>query len=182
MTVRIQIICDVFSCTSDAYISAAATVLLPPSSWPSGVAIRTMKTPLVWPLKEKGRLDSNQKPHLSCRGDSWTPRGLGEIHLILSCVCVCVCVRPCVCVLLGHNCVIKVNELKLDAQRCRSSRCAKRKLCIRTKRWYICLHFLVLFLFGFHKYSMLVVQVFREGNGNPLQYFCLENPMDGGAW
>ena len=22
----------------------------------------------------------------------------------------------------------------------------------------------------------------REGNGNPLQYCCLENPMDGGAW
>ena len=21
-----------------------------------------------------------------------------------------------------------------------------------------------------------------EGNGTPLQYFCLENPMDGGAW
>ena len=21
----------------------------------------------------------------------------------------------------------------------------------------------------------------REGNGTPLQYFCLENPMDGGA-
>ena len=21
-----------------------------------------------------------------------------------------------------------------------------------------------------------------EGNGNPLQYFCLENPMDEGAW
>ena len=21
-----------------------------------------------------------------------------------------------------------------------------------------------------------------EGNGNPLQYPCLENPMDGGAW
>ena len=21
-----------------------------------------------------------------------------------------------------------------------------------------------------------------EGNGNPLQFFCLENPMDGGAW
>ena len=20
------------------------------------------------------------------------------------------------------------------------------------------------------------------GHGNPLQYFCLENPMDGGAW
>ena len=21
-----------------------------------------------------------------------------------------------------------------------------------------------------------------EGNGNPLQYFCLENALDGGAW
>ena len=21
-----------------------------------------------------------------------------------------------------------------------------------------------------------------EGNGNPLQYYCLENPMDRGAW
>ena len=24
--------------------------------------------------------------------------------------------------------------------------------------------------------------VYREGNGTPLQYSCLENPMDGGAW
>ena len=24
--------------------------------------------------------------------------------------------------------------------------------------------------------------IFREGNGKPLQYSCLENPMDGGAW
>ena len=22
----------------------------------------------------------------------------------------------------------------------------------------------------------------REGHGNPLQYSCLENPLDGGAW
>ena len=22
----------------------------------------------------------------------------------------------------------------------------------------------------------------REGNGSPLQYTCLENPQDGGAW
>ena len=22
----------------------------------------------------------------------------------------------------------------------------------------------------------------REGNGTPLQYSCLENPMEGGAW
>ena len=24
--------------------------------------------------------------------------------------------------------------------------------------------------------------VIREGDGTPLQYSCLENPMDGGAW
>ena len=24
--------------------------------------------------------------------------------------------------------------------------------------------------------------IFGEGNGNPLQHSCLENPMDGGAW
>ena len=23
---------------------------------------------------------------------------------------------------------------------------------------------------------------YRKGNGTPLQYSCLENPMDGGAW
>ena len=23
---------------------------------------------------------------------------------------------------------------------------------------------------------------FGEGNGTPLQYSCLENPVDGGAW
>ena len=24
--------------------------------------------------------------------------------------------------------------------------------------------------------------IFEEGNGTPLQYSCLENPMGGGAW
>ena len=28
----------------------------------------------------------------------------------------------------------------------------------------------------------LVYCIGGEGNGNPLQYSCLENPMDGGAW
>ena len=28
----------------------------------------------------------------------------------------------------------------------------------------------------------LLTLVLGEGNGNPLQYSCLENPMDGGAW
>ena len=27
-----------------------------------------------------------------------------------------------------------------------------------------------------------VQDLIGEGNGTPLQYFCLENPMDGGAW
>ena len=29
---------------------------------------------------------------------------------------------------------------------------------------------------------MCVYTCNREGNGIPLQYSCLENPMDGGAW
>ena len=28
----------------------------------------------------------------------------------------------------------------------------------------------------------MVMYVSGEGNGTPLQYSCLENPMDGGAW
>ena len=28
----------------------------------------------------------------------------------------------------------------------------------------------------------LIYLVVREGNGTPLQYSCLENPTDGGAW
>ena len=27
-----------------------------------------------------------------------------------------------------------------------------------------------------------LVRALGEGNGNPLQYSCLENPMDRGAW
>ena len=29
---------------------------------------------------------------------------------------------------------------------------------------------------------MLIMLLFVEGNGTPLQYSCLENTMDGGAW
>ena len=31
-------------------------------------------------------------------------------------------------------------------------------------------------------FNMLSRMVIGEGNGTPLQYSCLENPMDGGAW
>ena len=30
--------------------------------------------------------------------------------------------------------------------------------------------------------SISYCHLFGEGNGKPLQYSCLENPMDGGAW
>ena len=30
--------------------------------------------------------------------------------------------------------------------------------------------------------SLLLGEKFGEGNGTPLQYSCLENPMGGGAW
>ena len=28
----------------------------------------------------------------------------------------------------------------------------------------------------------LIAYLTQEGSSNPLQYTCLENPMDGGAW
>ena len=30
--------------------------------------------------------------------------------------------------------------------------------------------------------KVLASIIIGEGNGTPLQYSCLENPMDGGAW
>ena len=38
-----------------------------------------------------------------------------------------------------------------------------------------------IFLFFCHEYSKKKKNS-REGNGTPLQYSCLENPMDGVAW
>ena len=34
---------------------------------------------------------------------------------------------------------------------------------------------------GMDIYTLLYTLI-REGNGNPLQYSCLEKPMGGGAW
>ena len=33
-----------------------------------------------------------------------------------------------------------------------------------------------------HIYIYTHTYIYGEGNGTPLQYSCLENPMDGGAW
>ena len=41
---------------------------------------------------------------------------------------------------------------------------------------------LCLFFFFFCEHYCCLVPRTREGNGTPLQYSCLENPMDGGAW
>ena len=41
----------------------------------------------------------------------------------------------------------------------------------------------LLFLFlSLFKLLLLFFFFFGEGDGTPLQYACLENPMDGGAW
>ena len=49
------------------------------------------------------------------------------------------------------------------------------------------IHFELIFVYSVRGYSIFVIledasQFSGEGNGNPLQYSCLENPMDGGAW
>ena len=41
------------------------------------------------------------------------------------------------------------------------------------------IHFLFCGEFSFQSMECII---FGEGNGTPLQYSCLENPMDGGAW
>ena len=33
-----------------------------------------------------------------------------------------------------------------------------------------------------NKINKHLATLIREGNGTPLRYSCLENPMDGGAW
>ena len=37
-------------------------------------------------------------------------------------------------------------------------------------------------MFKIKKNHLFLSAVVGEGNGTPLQYSCLENPMDGGAW
>ena len=49
----------------------------------------------------------------------------------------------------------------------------RHRLCLRVKMGNL--------LHAF-KENKLWVEYFGEGNGTPLQYSCLENPMDGGAW
>ena len=45
-----------------------------------------------------------------------------------------------------------------------------------------CSHEIKRHLFLGRKVMTNLDSIFGEGNGNPLQYSCLANPMDGGAW
>ena len=47
-----------------------------------------------------------------------------------------------------------------------------------TQRW----SFLVLYYLESYTNLIFAFLCHGEGNGNPLQYSCLENPMDRGAW
>ena len=46
--------------------------------------------------------------------------------------------------------------------------------------WLICLQ--VLTSESISAFKLKLNYLFGEGNGNPRQYSCLENPMDRGAW
>ena len=37
-------------------------------------------------------------------------------------------------------------------------------------------------MFFLKTFYYILYNNYREGNDTPLQYSCLENPMDGGAW
>ena len=59
-------------------------------------------------------------------------------------------------------------------------------LILRSLCWYLTSCMLNLGVaqvgFGIFFFYLRLCILFREGNGTPLQYSCLENPMDGGAW
>ena len=42
--------------------------------------------------------------------------------------------------------------------------------------------FYIIYFIKLSENYYVLASCYREGNGTPLQYSCLENPMDGGAW
>ena len=41
---------------------------------------------------------------------------------------------------------------------------------------------LYIYILDIYRYRYIYTGLNGEGNGTPLQYSCLENPMNGGAW
>ena len=61
--------------------------------------------------------------------------------------------------------------------------CIKRALCKTTKTYLYILSIIVVRKLPTERKKYEDSNTFNgEGNGTPLQYSCLENPMDGGAW
>ena len=54
-------------------------------------------------------------------------------------------------------------------------------LCLSSCQYYNYNLKIIIILWQILNKKQLAIQ-FREGNGNPLQYSCLENPVDRGAW
>ena len=57
----------------------------------------------------------------------------------------------------------------------------KKQLCKSTFKWYVVMQAYFMKQEN-SQINNLVYLIDGEGNGTPLQYSCLENPMDGGAW
>ena len=57
---------------------------------------------------------------------------------------------------------------------------SKRAACRQLMKFEISCKTVV--MFNFLNWMMMVLCLGGEGDGTPLQYSCLENPMDGGAW
>ena len=60
------------------------------------------------------------------------------------------------------------------------------RLHFEVKIFLLCLSVIYNYAFTFLHFILIhleFIPVYHgEGNGTPLQYSCLENPMDGGAW
>ena len=72
-----------------------------------------------------------------------------------------------------------------DHQRIQDQECQEGKNRVQRSGWvyqFFCGCFEELPQTGWLKTTELFFPLVGEGNGTPLQYSCLENPMDGGAW
>ena len=53
---------------------------------------------------------------------------------------------------------------------------------LKVSFWGVCKESVSLLDWDPWSFPSVFLEKLGEGNGTPLQYSCLENPMDGGAW